>query len=57
LEDISSQHNVAKENPEIVEELMIWAEKARRDLGDLGQKGANQRPPGKVEHPVPVTSN
>ena len=54
-EDISSQHNVAKENPLVVRRLMGWAEKARLDLGDLNQKGAHQRAPGKVENPVAVT--
>lgn len=53
-EDISSNHNVAKENPEIVKELMVWSERAKEDLGDLGHPGKNQRLPGKVENPVPV---
>jgi len=54
VEDISSQHNLAKENPAVVQELMEWAEKGRQDLGDLNHRGANQRPPGKVANPVPV---
>jgi len=56
-EDISSKHDVAKENPLIVKELLNLADKARLDLGDFGQKGAHQRSPGKVENPVPVTMN
>lgn len=54
-EDISSRHNVAKANPKVVEELMEWAQKGRRDLGDTNNPGKNQRPPGKIENPVPVS--
>lgn len=54
-EDISSRHNVAHQNPSVVKELLGLAGIARRDLGDLGQKGIHQRSPGKVDHPVPVT--
>lgn len=54
-EDIGSLHNLAVANPQMVRELMVWAEKGRKDLGDLNRKGAGQRPPGKVDSPVPVT--
>ncbi len=54
VEDISSQHNLANENPKVVQELLEWAEKGRQDLGDLNRQGENQRPPGKVKNPVPV---
>lgn len=53
-EDIASRHNVALDNPEVVQELLRWAEKGREDLGDLNHPGRNQRLPGKVENPVPV---
>lgn len=56
VEDISSQHNLAKYNPKVVSRLLELAKKARRDLGDLGQPGVNQRTPGKVENPIPVTN-
>ena len=55
VEDISSSHNIANENPKVVEELMEWAKKGREDLGDKNRPGKNQRPPGKIEKPVPVT--
>jgi len=53
--DISSEHNVADQHPEIVKELMALAEKGRADLGDTKRRGANQRQPGKIENPVPPT--
>ncbi len=55
-EDIASRHNVAKWNVDVVRELSVLAEKARADLGDFGIKGANQRPPGKIDNPVSVTT-
>jgi len=54
-EDIGSLHNLADANPDVVRELMEWANKGRKDLGDLNRKGNGQRNPGKVENPVPVT--
>ncbi len=54
-EDISSEHNLAAENPAIVARLEALAEQAREDLGDRGRRGANQRPPGRVENPRPLT--
>jgi len=53
--DISSEHNVADQHPEIVKELMALAEKGRADLGDSKRPGANQRKPGKIDNPVPPT--
>ena len=49
--DISEQHDLAQEKPEIVEELMQYAEAARADLGDAltDREGANLREPGWVE--------
>lgn len=54
-EDISSAHNLAEKHPEIVSRLMVLAEKGRQDLGDTNRPGANQRSPGKIDNPVPVT--
>lgn len=54
VEDVSSSHNVAKENPKVVEGLMEWAEKGRDELGDRNRTGKNQRAPGRIENPVPV---
>lgn len=53
--DIGSEHNVASQHPKIVKELMDLAEKGRADLGDSKRPGANQRKPGKIDHPVPPT--
>ncbi|MCF6310833.1 MAG: sulfatase [Verrucomicrobiales bacterium] len=52
VEDITSEHNVAAEHPEIVARLKRFAEEAREDLGDTGKRGAGQRLPGKVDNPV-----
>ncbi|MCP5537939.1 MAG: sulfatase [Akkermansiaceae bacterium] len=41
--DISEAHDVSGENPEIVAELMKLAEKAKKDIGDHDQFGANAR--------------
>lgn len=54
-EDISSRHNVASENPEVVTKLLKYAEEARKNLGDLDRPGRQQRSPGKVTNPVSVT--
>jgi len=51
--DIGSTTDIAEEHPDVVERLMGLAAKARRDLGDLGRPGENQRPIGTVDHPTP----
>jgi arylsulfatase A len=53
VDDVGSTNNVARQHPEQVRRLTALAEIARADLGDLGRPGANQRPPGKVQHPKP----
>lgn len=53
--DISSAYNLAEKYPKIVSRLMVLAEKGREDLGDTNRPGANQRLPGKIDNPVPVT--
>ncbi|MCO6456840.1 MAG: sulfatase [Pirellulaceae bacterium] len=51
--DVGSERNVADQHPEIVQRLMQLAEAARRDLGDAGRPGRNQRPAGRVGDPRP----
>lgn len=53
--DISCEHNVADQHPEIVKELQALAEKGRADLGDTNRPGANQRKAAHIENPVPPT--
>ena len=54
--DIGEQNNVYAEHPEIVKELELAAEEARKDLGDslTGAVGAGCRPVGTVEDPKPL---
>jgi arylsulfatase A-like enzyme len=49
-QDISEQHDVSQQHPEIVRRLTALAEKCREDIGDsvTGMKGRNVRPPGRV---------
>jgi arylsulfatase A len=51
--DIGETRNMVSERPDIVERLMALADNARRDLGDWDREGANQRPAGWVDEPVP----
>ncbi len=51
--DVGCARNVAAEQPEIVESLMMLAEKARQELGDTGRRGAGQRPAGRIDQPTP----
>jgi len=53
VEDIACQHNVAAEHPEIVAQLNVIADDARRDLGDQGQPGEGMRPIGKAAQVSP----
>jgi arylsulfatase A len=48
--DISEQHDVSGEHPDVVERLLGLAEKMRQDLGDSAKKmtGKNRRPPGHI---------
>ena len=43
------RRNVAAANPEVVKQLLDYAEKARADLGDVGRPGQGQRQAGWVE--------
>ena len=53
VDDVSCQHNVAKQHPAVVSRLSQLAERARADLGDRGRPGKGQRPRGRVENPTP----
>jgi arylsulfatase A-like enzyme len=52
--DIGEADNIAAEHPDIVQRLLVLAEKARDDLGDVNRKGRGQRPAGWVESPKPL---
>ena len=51
--DIGETSEVASEHPDVVARLLSLADQARKDLGDGDRAGANQRPAGWVENPVP----
>jgi arylsulfatase A len=51
--DISESTNLATQHPDVVKRLLALAEMARKDLGDVGRPGANQRPAGYVDNPTP----
>ena len=48
VNDIGCRNNVADEHPDVVARLTGIAQQAREDLGDGEQRGAGQRPPGKL---------
>jgi arylsulfatase A-like enzyme len=51
--DIHEDHDVADEHPDVVSRLLSLAEKMKKDIGDAGVKGQNQRPAGWVKEPKP----
>ena len=51
--DIHEDINLATAKPDVVKRLLVFAEKARRDLGDTGRPGVGQRKAGWVEKPAP----
>ncbi|MHC4215580.1 MAG: arylsulfatase, partial [Planctomycetota bacterium] len=51
--DIHEDHNVADEHPDVVSRLLALAEKMKKDIGDVGMKGKNQRPAGWVKESKP----
>ncbi|MFQ5730936.1 MAG: sulfatase [Planctomycetaceae bacterium] len=53
--DIGETKNVAGDHPDVVKRLRALAERAREDLGDRKRPGKNQRPAGRVKHPVALT--
>jgi arylsulfatase A-like enzyme len=50
-EDISESNELSQEYPEIVQDLMDEAEKARLELGDFGMTGQGVRPAAIVNDP------
>lgn len=54
VEDVNEERNVAEANPNVVERLMGFAERARYELGDRGHAGQGARPAGWVENPKPL---
>jgi len=55
--DVAEKNNLADKRPEIVKRLLVLAEKARKDLGDGDQEGANQRPAGLAASPKGLVLN
>ncbi len=55
--DVGETTDVATEHPEVVAELRVHIERARADLGDgvSSTTGADVRPVGRVDNPVPLT--
>jgi arylsulfatase A len=49
--DIGEQHDVSAQHPDVVERLLVLADKMREDLGDSAKKmtGKNRRPPGRLK--------
>ena len=44
--DVGERRNLTVQYPEVVKELEVLAEQARKDLGDGENAGANRRPVG-----------
>jgi arylsulfatase A-like enzyme len=55
--DIKETNNISAQHPEIVDDLLKEAEKARQALGDFGIIGNEVRPAAIVENPVPQLMN
>ena len=51
-EDISESKNIAEQHPDVIEDLMEEAVKARRELGDFGIKGEGVRLAAIVDDPI-----
>ena len=49
--DLQETRNLADAEPEVVERLLAYAERAREELGDEDRQGTGQREPGWVEEP------
>ncbi|MCK4294744.1 MAG: sulfatase-like hydrolase/transferase [Planctomycetes bacterium] len=52
--DIAEKNDLTAKHPAVVKRLLALAEKAKQDLGDGSQKGANQRPAGLAGTPKPL---
>ncbi len=55
--DVAESKNLAKENSDVVQRLMVYARQAIADLGDGTESGQNQRPAGFVQNPQPQIYN
>ncbi|MBD3183585.1 sulfatase-like hydrolase/transferase [Candidatus Poribacteria bacterium] len=55
--DIKESTDVSRNNPDLVKKILEIAEKARYELGDLGNPGSQQRKAGFVSNPAPRTLN
>ncbi len=56
-EDIAERHDVSVQYPEVLRELMQYADAAKLDLGHLAMPGTDQRPAGRVGTPEPLTQH
>jgi arylsulfatase len=56
-EDISESNDLANQYPEIVNDLLHEAEKARKELGDFGLNGDGVRSAAIVENPIVQLKN
>ena len=57
VEDEAEKNDLAADHPERVSEMIALAEKARKELGEYGQRGSEQRPTGTLFPEVPILSN
>ena len=53
VNDPGESRDLAGKQPRMVAELMEYAGKARKELGDRNQPGSGVRPSGRVRDPVP----
>ena len=56
VDDPGERNNLIHDHPDVVERLNGMLQQCREDLGDsrIGVEGANRRPVGHVENPVPL---
>ncbi|QDT52332.1 Arylsulfatase [Caulifigura coniformis] len=54
-QDPGESTNVADQNPEIIARLLPMIEKARHEIGHGDKDGTEQRKPGLVDNPTPLT--
>ncbi|EMI43298.1 sulfatase [Rhodopirellula sp. SWK7] len=55
--DCAESRDVADANPELVEQMIEFAEHARESLGEFNQRGTDQRPTGTAVADAPVVSH
>lgn len=56
-EDLKEEHDLSSQHPEVVQNLLQLAERAREDLGDAGLPGPGRRRAGWVDDPTPRVLN